>query len=445
MKFDEHLSFSNLSLSLSFQPLHFLDMWSIELCEHSNFALKFMDAYVTITSKVTRLLKNIWVVGICNRLCTISSGHLILSDIISFRIWLYNWVEHISISINRVGTTVAPSIPFAVSWFLIWAVGKLSLMIWFSSFTGSFKFDLRHCDVLLIIVYPSDIIQRRVSVMNRRDIDAERIGRYLIIWILFDNHVVKLPISRWWVTLAHVGFRMGSSLMMMMMVVLMPWFNLIEQSLKLLWDFLREIIGTGTSELKDLSLWRGMHLLLVGGFGLIRENSFWSSRLAIFEKLWLQLLFRSVRSNSNVAQILCNQIVNRFLENKIVTIVSNVFDSFIEFSEIGLDFLLVNSLFHAFWSNLKVLLFFLILQNLVCDVWIQHDSCGQLEIGMMQFTLWILINLVICWLRLFRIFFVDKHVDHVGGSLFVGVVGKESISNWAEFEFLFEFFVAPPV
>jgi hypothetical protein len=59
-----------------------------------------------------------------------------------------------------------------------------------------------------------------------------------------------------------------------------------------------------------------------------------------------------------------------------------MFNSFIEFAEIGFDFLLVNSLFHALWSNLEISLLLLILQYLVGDVRIQHDTCGQFELGM---------------------------------------------------------------
>ena len=71
-------------------------------------------------------------------------------------------------------------------------------------------------------------------------------------------------------------------------------------------------------------------MLLVSCLGLIVENSLGTGRLAIFKKLWLQLLLGLVRSNSNMAQILCTQIVNWLLEDDIVTIVPNVFNFFIK-------------------------------------------------------------------------------------------------------------------
>jgi hypothetical protein len=59
-----------------------------------------------------------------------------------------------------------------------------------------------------------------------------------------------------------------------------------------------------------------------------------------------------------------------------------MFNSFIELAEIGFDFLLVHSLLHAFGSNLQIPNFLLILQYLICDIWIQYDPCRQFYLGM---------------------------------------------------------------
>ena len=59
-----------------------------------------------------------------------------------------------------------------------------------------------------------------------------------------------------------------------------------------------------------------------------------------------------------------------------------MFNSFIEFAQVGFDFLLVNSLLHALGSNLKILLLLLILQYLVGDIRIEDDTSGQFELGM---------------------------------------------------------------
>lgn len=81
-----------------------------------------------------------------------------------------------------------------------------------------------------------------------------------------------------------------------------------------------------------------------------------------------------------------NQIIKRLLNDKVVAVVPNMFGFFIQLAKIGFNFLLVNGLFHALWdSNLQVLLLFLVLQYLVGDVRVQHDTCGKLELGM-QFT-----------------------------------------------------------
>ena len=52
-----------------------------------------------------------------------------------------------------------------------------------------------------------------------------------------------------------------------------------------------------------------------------------------------------------------------------------MFNSFIKFAKISLDFLLVNSLLHALWSYLEILLLFLILQYLIGNIRIENDTC----------------------------------------------------------------------
>ena len=59
-----------------------------------------------------------------------------------------------------------------------------------------------------------------------------------------------------------------------------------------------------------------------------------------------------------------------------------MFNSFIEFAQIGFDFLLVHSLLHALRSNLQIPLFLLILQYLIRDIRIQYDPCRQFYLGM---------------------------------------------------------------
>jgi hypothetical protein len=68
--------------------------------------------------------------------------------------------------------------------------------------------------------------------------------------VLFIDHVVELPVPRRRVTLTDMGLMMSHSLMVMVVVVLlMTRFNLIQQTLKLLGDFLRQIIWPCTSKL----------------------------------------------------------------------------------------------------------------------------------------------------------------------------------------------------
>jgi hypothetical protein len=56
VKFDKHLSLSNLSFSFFLELLHFLYMWAIVLRELLDFVLKLMHTNVTIAAKVTWLL-----------------------------------------------------------------------------------------------------------------------------------------------------------------------------------------------------------------------------------------------------------------------------------------------------------------------------------------------------------------------------------------------------
>ena len=87
------MSFSDLSLSFPFKLLHFLYMWAIELSEHFYFVLQLMHTNVTIAAKVTWFLENIRIVGIGNRLSAISSGCLVLRNIINLRVRLHYRVE----------------------------------------------------------------------------------------------------------------------------------------------------------------------------------------------------------------------------------------------------------------------------------------------------------------------------------------------------------------
>ena len=236
-----------------------------------------MHTNVTIAAKITWLLKNIRVIGISNRLCAISSSCLVLRNIINFRVRLHNWVEQVRICIDGVRATVASAIPFAMSRFLVRTVSKLSLMIRFSRLSGPLKFDLRDSDILPIIVDPSDIIQWRVSVVNGWDIDAERIRcATLVMWVLFIDHVVELSVSRRWVTLTDMGLMINRSFMMMGVILLVSRFNLIQETLKLLGDFLREVVRTCTCKLKDLGLGRGGDLFVASYFLLIMEHTLWS-------------------------------------------------------------------------------------------------------------------------------------------------------------------------
>ena len=89
----------------------------------------------------------------------------------------------------------------------------------FSCFTSAFKLDLGDCDVLSIIMNPSDIIQRGVSVMNRRNVDAEGVRCHMVVGVMLVHHVVELPISGRRIAFAHMGLWMGNTFMVMMVVL----------------------------------------------------------------------------------------------------------------------------------------------------------------------------------------------------------------------------------
>ena len=70
-----------------------------------------------------------------------------------------------------------------------------------------------------------------------------------------------------------------------------------------------------------------------------------------------------------MTQVLSGKIIKWLFNDKIVAVVSNVFDSFIQLAKVCFNFLLVNGLFHALWeSYLQVLLLFFVLQYFVRNI-----------------------------------------------------------------------------
>jgi hypothetical protein len=155
--------------------------------------------------------------------------------------------------------------------FLVGAVSKLSLMIRFPGLSGGspFQFDLRYSDILPLIVYPPHIVERGVPVVNGGDVDTEGIRCAALVMLV--HHIVELPVSRGRVALAHVRLRVAGCSLVVVVVLLVARLNLIQETLELLGDFLREVVWTRTCKLKDLGLGRGGDLFMARYFLLIVE------------------------------------------------------------------------------------------------------------------------------------------------------------------------------
>lgn len=52
-----------------------------------------------------------------------------------------------------------------------------------------------------------------------------------------------------------------------------------------------------------------------------------------------------------MTQVLSGKIIKWLFNDKIVAVVSNVFDSFIQLAKVCFNFLLVDGLFHALWES----------------------------------------------------------------------------------------------
>ena len=190
--------------------------------------------------------------------------------------------------------------------------------------------------------------------MNWRDIDTEWIRRrhWLVVRVLFVDNIVEFPVTCWRITFTHMGFRMCHSFLKVM-VVLVPRLNLVQKALKLFRHFQRDVIGACTSKLKYLCFGRCICLLLACRkvcLRLIIEDAFcW--RFSIFKKLSLQFLLRSIGANCSVTQVLSGKIIKWLFNDKVVAVVSNVFDSFIQLAKVCFNFFLVDGLFHALWES----------------------------------------------------------------------------------------------